>query len=76
MNSLGYLEILDYLDGRCSLEEAAERIKRGSRKYAKRQWTWFRRDRRIRWLDLDLWGAEGAEARIAAQWEAEIGAGK
>ena len=75
MNTLGYGEILDYLEGRCDLERAVERIKSGSRRYAKRQWSWFRRDRRIRWLELDRWGIEGVEKRVIAQWQAEIGGG-
>lgn len=43
MQGIGYKEIFDYLDGKCSLEEAVERTKQGTRNYAKRQLTWFRR---------------------------------
>lgn len=70
MGTLGYLEILDYLDGEVSLEESVGLIKSRSRKYAKRQWTWFRRDRRFRWLDLDVWGARGIERRILEHFAA------
>lgn len=45
MQGLGYKEILDYLDGSCSLEEAVYVIKRETRHFAKRQLTWFRRKR-------------------------------
>ena len=47
MQGIGYKEIFDYLEGKCTLKEAAEQIKQASRNYAKRQLTWFRRDERI-----------------------------
>ena len=43
-------EILDYLEGNCSLEEAVYRIKRDTRHFAKRQLTWFRRERQVTWI--------------------------
>lgn len=52
MQGLGYKEILDYLDGRSSLEEAVCLIKRDTRHFAKRQLTWFKRERDVRWLNL------------------------
>ena len=51
MQGLGYKEILDYLDGKCSLEEAIYIIKRETRHFAKRQLTWFRREREVIWMD-------------------------
>lgn len=51
MQGIGYKEIMDYLEGKCTLEEAADLIKQSSRRYAKRQLTWFRRDERIHRLD-------------------------
>lgn len=51
MQGLGYKEILDYLDGKCTLEEAVYVIKRETRHFAKRQLTWFRRERDICWLN-------------------------
>ena len=51
--AIGYKEIKQYLDGQCSLEEAVEQIKQGSRNYAKRQLTWFRRDNRYQWFSVD-----------------------
>ena len=51
MQGLGYKEILDYLDGVYSLEEAVYIIKRETRHFAKRQLTWFRREREICWMD-------------------------
>ncbi|EOS24275.1 tRNA dimethylallyltransferase [Lachnospiraceae bacterium 3-1] len=50
MQGLGYKEILDYLDGACTLEEAIYRIKRDTRHFAKRQLTWFRRERKVIWI--------------------------
>ena len=51
MQGLGYKEILDYLDGKCTLEEAIYILKRETRHFAKRQLTWFRRERDVIWLD-------------------------
>lgn len=56
MQGLGYKEILDYLDGACSLEEAIYILKRDTRHFAKRQLTWFRRERDVKWLDLPEFG--------------------
>ena len=53
MNGIGYKEILQYLNGECSFEEAVDNIKMNSRRYAKRQMTWFRRDNSIHWIDVD-----------------------
>jgi len=51
MQGLGYKEILDYLDGKCTLDEAVYVLKRETRHFAKRQLTWFRRERDVIWLD-------------------------
>ena len=51
MQGLGYKEILDYLNGECSLEEAIYILKRDTRHFAKRQLTWFRRERDVIWID-------------------------
>ena len=51
--AIGYKEVIDYLEGACTLDEAIDTIKRRSRNYAKRQISWFRHDGRVRWLDLD-----------------------
>lgn len=50
MQGIGYKELFDYFDNLISLDEAIDAIKQGSRRYAKRQLTWFRRDHRIHWL--------------------------
>lgn len=53
LQTVGYREFFDYFDGRTSYDEAVELIKRNSRRYAKRQLTWFRRDPEIRWFAPD-----------------------
>lgn len=51
LNTVGYKELFDYFDGKCSLTEAVEQIKLNTRHYAKRQMTWFRRDLSYQWMD-------------------------
>ena len=58
--AIGYKELIDYLEGRCSLEEAVETIKTRSRRYAKRQLSWFRRDKRVVWIERDRTDLETA----------------
>lgn len=53
MQGLGYKEILSYLEGECTLEEAVYILKRDTRHFAKRQLTWFRREREVCWLDKE-----------------------
>lgn len=51
LQTVGYREFFDHFDGKIGYEEAVELIKRNSRRYAKRQMTWFRRDESIHWID-------------------------
>ena len=60
MQGLGYKEILDYLDGGCTLEEAVYILKRDTRHFAKRQLTWFRREKDVIWLDKQAFGYDDA----------------
>jgi tRNA dimethylallyltransferase len=53
MQALGYKEVLSYLRGEITLDEAIYIIKRDTRHYAKRQITWFKRIENMRWIDLD-----------------------
>ncbi|MHB2156239.1 tRNA (adenosine(37)-N6)-dimethylallyltransferase MiaA [Calditrichota bacterium GD2] len=53
LNTVGYKEAIAYLQNRLSYEEMAEQIKRNTRRYAKRQLTWFRADQRIQWTRVD-----------------------
>ena len=61
MQAIGYKEFTDVLDGRCTVEAAADQVRQSSRRYAKRQLTWFRRNERIHWLRR---GPEAADAEI------------
>jgi len=54
LNTVGYKEIIQYLEGELSLDSAIELIKRNTRHYAKRQLTWFRKDKRIHWFDVKV----------------------
>jgi tRNA dimethylallyltransferase len=63
MQAIGYKEVLSYLRGEQTLEETVEILKRETRRYAKRQLTWFRRMREINWIDID----ETTDIRTAAK---------
>ena len=54
LNTVGYKELFDYLDEKLPLEDAIEKIKINTRRYAKRQVTWFRKDSDINWIDPEL----------------------
>lgn len=60
MQGLGYKEILAYLDGECTLEEAVYILKRDTRHFAKRQLTWFRREHEVRWIERQEYPDEAA----------------
>lgn len=62
--AIGYKEVLDYLAGSISFDEARELIKLRSRRYAKRQLAWFRRDDRITWINCDEFDTAAALAYI------------
>lgn len=53
LQTVGYREIFDYLDGKYDKDEAVRLLKRNSRRYAKRQLTWFKRDEEMRWFSPD-----------------------
>jgi len=56
VQAIGYKEILEYIDGRLSLDEAIAQLKQNTRRFAKRQQSWFRRDNRIHWITIDEQG--------------------
>ena len=60
MQGLGYKEILDYLDGATSLDEALYILKRDTRHFAKRQITWFKREKEVTWVDKNEFTSEDA----------------
>ncbi len=53
LRTVGYKELFDHIEGKTSFEEAVEKIKTNTRRYAKRQLTWFRRDKSIKWFHPD-----------------------
>lgn len=53
LNTVGYKELFDYLDGKCTLEQAVEQIKINTRQYAKRQMTWLRKNGDYQWFTID-----------------------
>ena len=57
VQALGYAQILDYLDGRASIDEARDAIKKRTRRFARRQLTWFKADPRVVWFEADEAGA-------------------
>lgn len=52
LNTVGYKELFDYFDGNCTLDFAIEKIKQHSRNYARKQLSWFKRDKNIYWINL------------------------
>lgn len=70
MQGLGYKEILDYLDGACSLQEAVCLLKQNTRHFAKRQITWFKRERDVRWLNLQDYQNDVTQIADQIVWEA------
>ena len=66
MQAIGYKEFLAALKGECTIEEAADQVRQSSRRYAKRQLTWFRRNKKIHWLTRKE-GQSGAEILTAAR---------
>lgn len=52
LNTVGYKELFDYFEGKCSLEYAIEKIKQHSRNYARKQLTWFKKDKETTWINL------------------------
>ena len=53
LNTVGYKEIISFLKKEISLERAIELIKRNTRRYAKRQMTWFNKDKRVEWINVN-----------------------
>lgn len=53
LNTVGYKEMFAYIDGTWTLEEAVERIKGNTRRYARKQLTWYKKDEQIRWFHPD-----------------------
>ncbi|MCL2201323.1 MAG: tRNA (adenosine(37)-N6)-dimethylallyltransferase MiaA [Oscillospiraceae bacterium] len=72
MQAIGYKEMASYIKGQLSLDEAVDKIKMESRRYAKRQLSWLRRDSQIRWMLRDEFsGVESIVRRLAEEYEAK-----
>ncbi|WP_184542660.1 tRNA (adenosine(37)-N6)-dimethylallyltransferase MiaA [Mucilaginibacter sp. FT3.2] len=69
LNTVGYSEIFDYLDGNTTLDKAVEMIKQNTRRFAKRQLTWFRKDQSFIWLDA---GTPGLVAKMVEAVESPL----
>ncbi len=67
MQGLGYKEIAAYLQGKCDLAGAVDLLKQSTRRFAKRQYTWFRADARIHWINIDALSATEAASIIEAK---------
>jgi tRNA dimethylallyltransferase len=69
MKGLGYAQLAPYIRGNITLEEAVRRLKRDTRRFAKRQLTWFRADPRIEWLEVEeAGGPDGVAELIIGRW--------
>lgn len=71
LQALGYKEITWYLQGSLELEAAVEILKRDTRRYAKRQLSWFRRNKKIRWQNLSQLTEKEAAGEILRLWQGE-----
>ena len=67
INIIGYTQLIDYFNNNCTFEEAVENIKRESRRYAKRQFTWFKNDSSYIWYDLDKTNKEEIVDKITTE---------
>lgn len=68
MKAIGYKEVLSYLEGETSYEDMVQLLKRNSRRYAKRQLTWFRRYPQAHWIDLSVLEPEEALEKMMELW--------
>ena len=73
MQAIGYKEFLPVLNGAASLETAVEQVKKGSRRYAKRQLTWFRRKEDTEWILLDKMQDFSSVVQISTDYLREKG---
>lgn len=73
--AIGYKEIVAYLEGHCTLEQAVEQVKISTHRYAKRQRTWFRKDGRIAWLDANEFDARALADQVMCAYGQQIESG-
>lgn len=72
MQALGYKQVLFYLEGFVTFQDMVEEIKRETRRYAKRQYTWFKRDKRIVWIDVGRYSEDEVVEKIYTRWEGQL----
>ena len=72
LNTVGYKELISYLDGNITLERAKELIKRNTRRFAKRQITWFGADKRITWFEVNPPEHDGGPENVLKKIADEI----
>ncbi|MGR6835806.1 tRNA (adenosine(37)-N6)-dimethylallyltransferase MiaA [Syntrophomonas erecta] len=72
MQALGYKQVLFYLEGFVTFQDMVEEIKRETRRYAKRQYTWFKRDKRIVWIDVGRYSEDEMVEKIYTRWEGQL----
>jgi tRNA dimethylallyltransferase len=60
LNTVGYSELFDYFDGKTDLDAAIDMIKQNTRRFAKRQLTWFRKDKEVKWMEANSPGLREA----------------
>ena len=68
MKGIGYKELFDYLDGKCTLDESVETIKKNTRHYAKRQLTWFRRYEKMKWFNISEYENDDIAVKEILEW--------
>lgn len=68
MKGIGYKEIMDHLDGRCTLEDSVDTIKKNTRHYAKKQLTWFRRYDSMKWFDISEFNSDEDAFEGIKEW--------
>ncbi|MBD3183928.1 tRNA (adenosine(37)-N6)-dimethylallyltransferase MiaA [Candidatus Poribacteria bacterium] len=68
MNCFGYKELFEYIDGKCPLDESIRLLKQNTRRYAKRQLTWFRKDKRIQWINISNISRHDIIQKILQKW--------
>ena len=67
MQGLGYKELVPYVKGQISLEEASDLLKKNTRHFAKRQITWFKREKDTIWIDLEAYASPEEAAKYMIQ---------
>lgn len=68
MKGIGYKELMDHLDGRCSLEDAVDTVKKNTRHYVKKQLTWFRRYDKMKWFDISEFDSDEDAFEEIKEW--------